>query len=268
MEDVSLPTPELSVSLASLEFPGAARERLTAAVAWVRSLGGRGVRAVQLDVSGRGIRPRELDRSSRREVASIARREGVTISGVDLWIPPEHFVEDGTSDRAMASSMEAMGFLAEVAPLSGTTGDMVLSMRLPGGEGRAMDARWELAESAARFGVRVADHAWPPVVAEDFAHDSLGIGIDPSSVQLSGETLSAGRALARHAERVVSARLSDTDGASRVPAGEGRLNVFEYVATYVTCGVGTPLVVDLREVASPRVAAGRIIEAVEGGSTV
>ena len=165
--------------------------------------------------------------------------------------------------------MEAMAFLAEVAPLSGTgrtTRALAASADGRGaGDGRPVGAGGACgAVRRAGRGPRVAACGW----WRTFAHDSLGVGIDPASVQLSGEGLSAGRALAKHAARVVSARLSDTDGASRVPAGEGRLNVFEYVATALTCGLETPLVIDLREVASPMASAARIIEAAEGGSTV
>ncbi|CAE7155278.1 lcfB [Symbiodinium necroappetens] len=252
MEGTAFPIPELSVSLSGVPSERLPRERLTEGVAWVASLG---VRAVHLDATAPGVRPRELERSARREIASMLRRESVRFTGVDLWIPPEHFVVSAHADRAIHAAEEAIRFTGEVAALAGAGEGAVVSLRLPPGDGEIAGM---LGDAAADAGVRLADHAWPP--GEGVSHDHVGVGIDPAAISAVGGGRSASRELAAHASRVASVRLSDWDGHRRVPAGEGSLSVFEYVASAVTCGISSPLVVDLRELDRPFDAAPRIIE--------
>jgi len=274
MDHSLFPTPELSVSLASVAFAGSSRDRLTEGVAWVSSLG---VRFVQLDAMSAGVRPRELDRSARREVAAMIRRASLAFSGVDLWIPPEHFLEDSRADRAVNATIESIRFAGEIASLApgesaGRASTPIVSLVLPADDA-AMSLRNLFADEASEAGVLVADHAWPPIEAGAWSHDHLGVGIDPATIQLAGSVesggagVSAGRALAQNADRLASARLSDTDGTSRVPAGEGRLSVFEYVASAVTGSLRTPLVIDLRDLDGARAAAPRIIDAIKSGTT-
>ncbi len=258
MDSAAFPIPDISVSLAGVAFEGPPRTRLIAGISWIATLG---VRIAHLDATAPGTRPRELDRSAQREIASMLRRESLGFSGVDLWIPREHFVLDAHADRAVSAAMEAIGFAGTVGSLVHSGRAPVVSLALPAG---ASDVRTLLADASARAGVRIADHAWPP--DESAAqHDHLGIGIDPAEIIGSSDTRSPSRALAANASRVVSARLSDTDGTARVPAGEGSLNVFEYVASAITCGLDSPFIVDLRELDHPIEAAPRIIAAVSGG---
>ena len=81
---------------------------------WIVNLG---CRAVQLSATASGLKPRELDRSARRDLAAVIRRVGLTVSGVDCLVPPEHFAKPEHQDRAVAAVGAACEFASEMASL-------------------------------------------------------------------------------------------------------------------------------------------------------
>lgn len=206
---------ELGLSLAGLDrsdglpWSGGAK----AALRWA---GGLGFRAVSLD--GTALRARDLDRSARRDLAATLRRLGLTLAGIDLWIPPGHFADPPHVDRAVAAVVGALELAGELRDLdAGTT--PVISVALSDNT----DAGTVSALRAASEGVDVplADHAWP-------AHESLGVGLDPVTVLLAGDDPVAQAAAL--GDRLVAARLSDADGAGRAEPGE-TLDLLAYRAT-------------------------------------
>ncbi|MCC6951764.1 MAG: sugar phosphate isomerase/epimerase [Phycisphaerales bacterium] len=191
-----------------------------------------GYRAVQLDGAAPGMRPRELDRSARRDLASMLRRLGLGVAGVDLWVPKEHFHHGAHTERAVGATVSALELAAELASLGGGSAAVAVVM----GVGAAADALAALREAEQRTGARLADHCWPPGAG--------GVGIDPAAVILAGgqphtEVLRLGAA-------PVAARLSDLGPVGRVPAGRGKLDVTAYEVALATRGYSGPVVLDVR----------------------
>lgn len=252
--------PGLSLALAGLELPG----DLGARFAWVKE---QGYRAVQLNAAEPGARPRELGRSARRDIAAKARRAEVEISGVDLWIPAEHFIEDARADRAMSAACEALEYAAEIVALASAGRRAVVSMTLPSGDEANRElvgaAARQIGECAQRVGAVVADFAWPPDARS--TGEPIGVGIDPAAVIAEGVT-SAAKAASRMGERLAAARLTDLSSAGmRVEPGlggsgggkRGRLDVMAYMVALATAGYDGFVVVDLRGVADAVHAAAR-----------
>lgn len=246
--------PELSLALVGLDVRG----DLGARCSWARGLG---YRAVQLNAAEAGLRPRDLGRSARRDIAAGARRAEVEISGVDLWIPSEHFVDESRSDRAIGAVCEALGFAAEVVPLASRGRRAVVSVALPARDEMNVDALEGVAraigECAQRVGAVVADHQWPPDARS--GGEPIGVGIDPAAVIAHAET-SAAKAASRMGARLAGARLTDLSGGGmRVEpgSGRGRLDVMTYLVALATAGYDGCVVVDLRGVTDAQGAAAR-----------
>lgn len=229
-----LPTSPRSVSLAGLArnggepWAGGPRE----AIRWAASCG---FRWVQLDAGA--LRARDLDRSARRDIAATLRREGLRLSGLDLWVPPAHFVSPAEQGRACEALLGAADLLSELAglmPGSGAAVSTTLHAQTPAEVVREISFGFE------RVGVLIADHAWPARVAGA----PFGVGIDPAAIILAkGEVVGE---LARLAATPIAARLSDFAASSRVPPGEGSLELDAYDALLHTRGFAGARIVDLR----------------------
>ena len=211
-------------------------------VAWER-IAAMGFRYVQLSATQSGLRPRELGRSARRDLLVRMRRLQMRISGLDLWIPPDHFLDPAHVDRAV----DAVGATLQLA---GDLGRCPVSLELP----RPVDDETlkpvieTIAEQALRVGVQLADHAGP-----DAASDQLGVGIDPAAHLSRNEDPAL--AVTNTADRLVSVRLCDllTSG-MRGPIGEtqgARLDVLSYRVALSVCGYDRPVVVDARQWSQP-----------------
>ena len=202
-----------------------------------------GFRYVQLSATQRGLRPRELGRSARRDLLVRLRRLQMRISGLDLWIPAEHFLDPAHVDRAV----DAVGATLQLAS---DLERCPVSLELPHPDDDAalesvIDA---ISQQALRVGVHVANHSGP-----NTALDHFGIGIDPAA-QLSRNEDPA-EAVTSSADRLVSARLCDllTSG-MRGPIGEAqgaRLDVLSYRVALSVCGYDRPVVVDARQWTQP-----------------
>lgn len=279
---VAMTSIELSLALAGLDVavPGAdAGEVLRAQVGLTRRLG---LRWVQLNAAAPGLRPRELGRSARRDLASVLRRDGVMPSGVDLWVPPEHFAAAAHQDRAVTAATEAIDFAGEVCRAArgeggaggsgGAAAAAVVSLLLPRdgpGESAMLAVRRLLAERAERAGVVLADHTWsrePAVPPPGTFEGPLRPGLDPAGVFMAGGD--AVVAAAAMGASLASARLSDVSSAGRrgagpaVPGGGGgRLDVAAYAVTLTVAGYAGPVVLDLRQVPDQAEAATRAVAA-------
>ncbi len=251
--------PQRSLSLAGLTgvqalAPGGVREQITEAARL-------GYRAVQVDATAEGVRPRDLDWSGRKDLASLLRRLGLRLSGLDLWVPPVHFVDPTRADRAVGAVTAAVELASELSASLGTGGagepaGAVLSVTLP--EKLAADVWSHLGAVASGRGVRIADHAWPTRATDD---GPIGIGFDPAAVIFAGADPAA--EVARLKGPPVSARLNDLSSVGRVEPGsrEGRLDVLAYAVGLATKGYRGDLVVDLRGLSEPRRVATELVGA-------
>ena len=202
-----------------------------------------GFRYVQLCATQPGLRPRDLDRSARRDLLVRLRRLELQISGLDLWIPPAHFLDPAHVDRAVEAVRAAV-------ELAGDLQRCPISLELP----RPLDDESlgpvieTIAEQALRAGVELADHA-----VADAPADHLGIGIDPAAQLSCNEDPAA--AVTKHADRLVSARLCDLLASGmRGPIGEAqgaRLDVLRYRVALSVGGYDRPVVVDARQWSDP-----------------
>ncbi len=256
-----LDTRLLSLALAGLEPPfEASADGLRFTLDWARAAG---FRAVHLNAAAQGLRPRDLDRSARRDVAAILRRHELALSGLDLWVPAEHFADPRHAERAVAAVVGAIELAAELRTLAGERAGVggvcvgiVLPRPVPGEVVAQLRARADAA------GVRVADCTVPPAAAgEGDARDPIGVGLDPAAMLLAN--VDPCKEASRLGKRVACARLSDLSPSGRTGPGErgGRLRLTEYaVATALGCPQA-PVVLDLRSVPDPQRAAARALVA-------
>lgn len=234
MIESPFPSLPLSVTLAPLgPEVRAVLDRLRAA----------GLPAVQLSAVQPGLRPRELDRSARRDlVAALARRE-MTISGIDLWIPPAHFHDPEKVDRAVQTAIETVRLAADL-------GLCPVSLVLPTpkeGEAEAEEAGRAIVEQAHHQGVPLADFGG------DAVPEGVGLGIDPAMVLTRQQDPAA--AVSRAGDRLGAVRLCDllTSG-MRGPIGdreEGQLDVLAYKAAVSVSGYGGHVIIDARQWTNP-----------------
>lgn len=243
-----LPALPLSLALVGFTERAALRDQLE----WAAS---HAFRAVQLNAAAPGARPRELGRSARRDIAAMLRRNALSLSGIDLWIPVSHYLDPAHADHAITSACDAIDYAAELAELTG--GRAQLSLSLPADQGPAGRLLQTLAERCQRVGARVADHAWPPAGAQE-AQSPIGIGIDPATVLLHG-AVSPDQALLEAGSRLAAARLTDLSAAGRVTPGQGRLDLLAYLVAASTAPGALPLVVDLRGIADQARAADALV---------
>lgn len=238
------PRPELSLSLAGLSTdpaaPWSAGPR--AAIEWAAKTG---FHAVQLDAAAAGVRPRELDRSARRDLAALLRRVQLALSGLDLWIPPEHLVNPAKSERAMEAIVQAVDLAAELARLLDHGERAVVSLVLPAG--MPDDARRQLGGHAESRGAHLADHAAPAAPAPSAPTiGPMGVGVDPAAILLAGQDPAT--TAARAGPALAAARLSDATMIGRTAPllAPGRLDLTAYLASVAVAGYTRPLILDLR----------------------
>lgn len=251
--------PELSISLGGVTLDDGTREP-RGLIAWAR---GQGVRWVQLDGTVQGVRARDLDRSARRDLASVLRRSELGLSGIDLFIPPRHFGDPQQVDRAVTAAVGAIELAGELRSMLSQEMPRV-AIELPAE--LSQDVSSQLQSSAVSAGVVIADHARPPKTWGDAG--MIGEGIDPATLLLRGEDVFDVMTASGNAP--VEARLSDSSGGVRVPAGSsgGRLDLVEYAAALGVCKYTRQVVVDLRGIAGAANVAPRVIAAWKKATSV
>lgn len=215
-----------------------------------------GLRALQLDAAHPGIRPRDLDASGRRDLSSTLRRAGLGCSGLDLFIPPDHFLKPDTVDRAVSSTLAAIDLAAALRdPARPHT---TLALTLPASP--PPDLLTAITGRADQQGLRLADFSTPP--SADARPESLGVGIDPAALLLLGQDPAL--VVSTLGPRLAAARLSDAAaglGAVRVAPGAGRLDVTSYLASLGVSGFAGCAVIDLRGVGAQAKGVARALDA-------
>jgi sugar phosphate isomerase/epimerase len=208
---------------------------------------------VQLDATAPGIRPRELDRSARRDLAALLRRLRLGVSGLDLWIPTEHFLDAARAERATEAALNAIAMAGELARLAESASGAVVSLALSPEVPAPLHSVLE--RQADQHGVDLADHAIRDTHPEPDAR--IGIGIDPASLLLAGKDPAAAAAKAGRALKCV--RLSDANGIGRTAVGApgSRLDVLSLQAAISVAGYKREVVADLRGVRDQLLAASR-----------
>lgn len=219
--------------------------------AWVQRVRASGHGAAQID--GTVLRARELDRSARRDLAAVLRRNEVGVSGVDLWIPSEHFVRPEHVDRAVGAVVGAIELAADLRTLvdSMGTGRVVgagdgvvcVCVRLP--EGVDEGAVTLIEGSASAHGVWVADFG-DGVSVHAGAERALGVGVDAGAAVLAGGKSPTKRVVEAGAS-LRGVRLGDAEeGVGRCAVGDGGLRVVELRAGLSVAGFGGVVVTDVR----------------------
>ncbi|MBL0870410.1 MAG: sugar phosphate isomerase/epimerase [Phycisphaerales bacterium] len=273
--NANLPLPPLALAMLGLELPTPSigdldpASKLRAALSFTRA---GGVGAVQLNAAEPGFRPRDLDRSARRELAALLRRSNLGLSGLDLFIPPEHFAMPGFQDRAVTAALAAIELLADLRSLVCASGSLneshaklaALSLMLPAQTDRVIID--QLAAASEKCSVRIADHHWAPPSTDTsqsprITHEIIAPGLDPAAILMAGgDPIAQAAKLAR---TLASARLCDVSAVGRravsaanntpfsTALGSGRLDVHAYAATLSACGYRGPVVIDLRQVNDP-----------------
>ncbi|MBX3357285.1 MAG: hypothetical protein KF745_02540 [Phycisphaeraceae bacterium] len=261
---------DLSVAMSGLDRASIGIEAgVRAGLDWIKSIrsGEVGVAGAQLDARDAEIRPRDLGRSARRDLAASFRRIGLRCSGLDLWIPPEHFAENATADRATGAVLAAIELAAELESLGRWGGNalggsaIAVCTTFPPKGAEAVVA--SLGARALERGVVLADFGWPVDGGEGVP--GVRIGLDPARiVAAGGDAVVAATALGL---RLGAVRLTDVSSMGmRVPVGsrDGRLDVLAWKVSLTTTGFldgGRMPVIDLRGMASQAGAAEAAVEA-------
>lgn len=212
-----------------------------------------GFRGVRPDATVPGLRPRELDRSARRDLAAHLRRAEVVFTGVDLFIPPEHFADPARVDRAADAVHAAVRFVDEVDRLCGGGGQRVVALAFPADVPGGVVA--PLAEEAHRAGVVIADHASTP---RD-ARPGLGAGVEVGPIAGVG---GLGAGLRSGANAPASVRIP---AHAWFEAGPAATNDEGLIAGLLATGFAGLPVLDLRRCIAPSAAVDRARRALSGG---
>lgn len=233
--------PEISISTAGfIGIDGAPK----AAIDQVHALG---VRGIAIDASVPGIRARELTRSARRDLAASLRRRELEFTGLDLWIPPEHFTDPINAHRAIEAVAQAAEMSIELATLVGGRSKPIVSVLFP--ENLNETDRLAIGANAQRVGAIIADHQTQQ--AEHVA--GIGIGIDPVLVLMNAQ--SPGKAVTQAGTDLKSVRLSDLSAMGRCVVGSqgGKLDVRGYAGALIVASQEW-ITLDVREMPDPKVA--------------
>lgn len=220
--------PEIAVSISGTKPDADAPWGRTTATAcrWARSHS----RCVALDASRPDLRARELGRSARRDVGAMLRRTELELSGIDLWIPAEHYVDADKSERAMETLQQTVVLATELARLAGGRSRPMVSVTLPGT--LSQTDRVSINHLGERHGALIGDHS--PDAPESLGSDIAGlvVAVDPASCLMGGVTPEQ-RVHASGALRLTDA---NTNGRCVVGSPGGRLDLTAYAAACLTSG--------------------------------
>ena len=209
-----------------------------------------GFSRVQLDAALPGIRPRELDKRARKDLLALVGRHGMTVAGLDLFIPRKDFLTADRVDRATSAVLGAIEFAADL-------GRIPLHLPLPA-KALAEDLKATFIDAADGRGIALAVHAEDQLDdlaawVDDVDLPCLGMSVDPAALLAAG--LNPVDLVHQHAKRLTGARLSDVsigDSTTRCAIGEGELDVVAYrVALDLATRRHGGVVLDLRNVEQP-----------------
>ena len=240
--------PQISISAAGFiarsPSPKAAIEQICAM----------GARGITLDASAPDFRPRALTRSARRDLAASLRRRELTFTGLDLWIPPEHFADAINVHRAIDAVAQASELSVELASLVGSSSRPVVSVLLPTDMNET--DRLAIGTNAQRVGAIIADHQPEHREQTEPALEhvaGIGIGIDPAMILMTGT--SPGKAVTRAREHLASVRLNDMNAMGRCAVGApgSKLDVKGYAGALIVADQDW-ITLDVREMPDPSVA--------------
>lgn len=207
---------------------------LRAEIAW---LARSGFAAVQLSASGaNGLRPREMSVSAKRDLEVTLRRAELQVTGIDLWIPPTHYTDATTIERAIEA-------VSAACKLAGGLFRCPVSIELPESqvEESTLDALRMAGEAEA---VRIA------VASTGDVPTGFIACIDPASwLEKELDPVSAA------SNAAAAVRLSDlVEGRRSVPAVNGSLDLMAYRAACEVASTDRGVVADVRFLADPRTA--------------
>jgi len=244
--------PEISISTAGLIVSQSAPK---AAIDQIHT---HGVRGIALDASVPDFRPRELTRSARRDLAASLRRRELEFTGLDLWIPPEHFSNPINAHRAIEAVAQAAEMSAELATLVAGRSRPIVSVLLPTDLGEP--ERLAIGASAQRVGALIADHQTEQ--AEQIA--GIGIGIDPVLILMNGH--SPGKAVTHASTQLAAARLCDVNAMGRCVVGSqgAKLDLKGYAGALIVASQASAqewITLDLRQLPDPAQAIERSTQA-------
>ena len=229
------------------QYAGSARRAIT-------QIAEAGFTAIQLDAAMPGLRPRELDTSARRDLLATLARTGLSLAGIDLFIPPDHYSDPAHLDRAAEANHAALSLAAEL-------GRVPLTLNLPIDQA---DASLVNATTAA------ADDCGSPLVicstqnTEQLLSWIKQHGDGVASAAIDPATLLMARSDPAQAAQQLTgslgvARLCDAtrgQSDSRSPVGQGDLDLMAYrVSIDLAQSRHGPVVLDLRALSSPLAAA-------------
>ncbi len=163
----------------------------------------------------------------------------LTLTGLDLPIPPNHFSDPSFQDRAVAAVAAACDFLAQTAGLVETILQIFISIPNPAGP-----AALAAGQHARAAGVTLVNTVRPlPEMPEGFAAGiDLAAELDAGNDPL--ESIAATPDLA-------AIRLGDSSAAGRCALGAGRLDLAGAYAVIETTARGASLVIDPRGAGDP-----------------
>lgn len=258
--------PEISISTAGLIFPGSmshgSNSTSQSSKSIIDQIHASNTRGITLDASTPDFRPRALTRSARRDLAASLRRRELEFTGLDLWIPPEHFADPTHTHRAINALSQAATLTVELATLVAGRSQPVLSIVLP--EEMNPTDRAAIGAIAQSTGALIADHQPQSSASSESTSESspepsqptpgIDIGIDPVMILLTGN--SPGKAITQasaHAStHLASVRLSDLNSMGRCPVGApgSKLDLQSYAGALLVAGKEW-ITLDLRALPDP-----------------
>lgn len=180
---------------------------------------------VQLDATLPGLRARDLDRSARRDLVATLKRHGCRFSGIDLFIPPEHFALGEYADRAATAAIGAIDLLSDFSALGAAEGGVVC-LRLPASPQCAVILA--LAERSIERGVTIANFG-------DASLDRFARGVDCEQAVRESRDVAALIA----SKSVSAVRLGDWNGSRPVAVGSKGAKL-DLSAVAAACSVAAP----------------------------
>ena len=208
-----------------------------------------GFRAVTLSAAQAGLRPRELDRSARRGLLAELRRLELECTGIELFLPREHYEQAEYIDRALSAACQAITLAEDL-------GAMTVFLRLPpaGPDGSASEAIRELASAAAGARARVTDVSLDgQALASVRSNEELPIDVAMDTAAWLSEGSDPIAGIVELDKRLGGIRLVDLyANGLRVPASVGRGLDLDAVRTGLETGGFTgSVVLDARGWADP-----------------